>query len=75
MDRILNIKKQFITLGICMRKDEKILIQSSKITLWKIVKNIEVEIIRKYLSKIKREEKTRKLDIFNVRERRHGDLA
>lgn len=53
-----------------MRKVEKILIQSSKITLWKIVKGIEVEITRKYLIKIKREEKTRILDIFNVTKRR-----
>lgn len=58
-----------------MRKVEKILIQSSKIILWKIVKSIEVEITRKSLIKIKREEKTRILDIFNVTKRRCRNLA
>lgn len=58
-----------------MRKVEKILIQSSKIILWKIVKSIEVEITRKSLIKIKREEKTRILDIFNDTKRRCRNLA
>lgn len=75
MDRISNINRQFFILGRYMRKVEKILIQSSKIILWKIVKSIEVEITRKSLIKIKREEKTRILDIFNVTKRRCRNLA
>lgn len=38
MDRILNMNRQFLTLGRYMRKVEKILIWSFKIILWKIVK-------------------------------------
>lgn len=75
MDRISNINRQLFILGRYMRKVEKILIQSSKIILWKIVKSIEVEITRKSLIKIKREEKTRILDIFNVTKRRCRNLA